>query len=85
MILGAIIMIVVVVIFFVGRQQLENKNELLEKQIEILEQQKASELERTNQLDERAKYVQTKRYIEEVAKNKFGLIYPDEIVIKPRS
>ncbi len=29
------------------------------------------------------KYMQTKQYIEDVAKEKLGLVYPDEIVIKP--
>lgn len=28
-------------------------------------------------------YMQTKQYIEDVAKDKLGLVYPDEIVIKP--
>lgn len=30
------------------------------------------------------KYMQTKQYIEDVAKEKLGLVYPDEIVIKPK-
>ena len=28
------------------------------------------------------KYVQTKKFAEEIAKDKFGLIYPDEIIFK---
>lgn len=28
-------------------------------------------------------YMKTKQYIEDVAKDKLGLVYPDEIVIKP--
>ncbi len=35
-------------------------------------------------LDEREKYMQTKKYIEDEAKDKLGLVYPDEIVIEPR-
>ena len=29
-------------------------------------------------------YMQTNKYIEDVAKDKLGLVYPDEIVIKPQ-
>ena len=29
-------------------------------------------------------YVQTKQYIEEVAKQKLGLVKPDEVLLKPR-
>ena len=35
------------------------------------------------ELEEYKKYVKTKKFVEEVAKNKFGLLYPDEILIKP--
>jgi len=31
----------------------------------------------------REQYMQTKQYIEDVAKDKLGLVYPDEIVIRP--
>ncbi len=34
-------------------------------------------------LASREKYMQTKKYIEDEAKNKLGLVYPDEIVIRP--
>ena len=31
------------------------------------------------------KYIQTKKFAEEVAKDKFGMIYPDELVFKPEN
>lgn len=34
-------------------------------------------------LENQRQYMQTKKYIEDVAKDKLGLVYPDEIVIKP--
>ena len=57
----------------------------LEYQIreENLEVQKQKELERKADLEERKVYVQTKQYIEEVAKEKLGLVNPDEILFKP--
>ena len=39
---------------------------------------------RSEQLKEKELYMQTKDYIEDEAKNKLGLVYPDEIVIKPK-
>ncbi len=39
---------------------------------------------KSEQLKEKEMYMQTKDYIEDEAKNKLGLVYPDEIVIKPK-
>ena len=38
---------------------------------------------RARELEEERKYVQTKEYIKEVAKEKLGLVDPDEILLKP--
>ena len=35
-------------------------------------------------LEQQQKYMKTRKYIEDEAKDKLGLVYPDEIVIKPR-
>lgn len=51
---------------------------------ENLEAQKAKEELRAASLEERRIYVQTKQYIEEVAKEKLGLVNPDEVILKPR-
>lgn len=50
---------------------------------EALMQQVAQEKSRANELEEHRIYVQTKQYIEEVAKQKLGLVKPDEILLKP--
>ena len=57
----------------------------LEYQIreETLEKQKAEEENRAKELEEYRVYVQTKQYIEEIAKQKLGLVNPDEILLKP--
>ena len=51
--------------------------------VENLEQQLKEEESRKSELEERKIYVQTKQYIEEVAKQKLGLVNPDEILLKP--
>lgn len=43
----------------------------------------AEEQERAKRLEEQRIYVQTKEYIEKVAKEKLGLVNPDEILLKP--
>lgn len=48
-----------------------------------LEAQLAEEERRAEQLEEERVYVQTKQYIEKVAKEKLGLVNPDEILLKP--
>ena len=62
------------------------KDKELEYQIreENLTAQRAQELERSKELEEYRIYVQTKRYIEEVAKQKLGLVNPDEILLNPK-
>lgn len=43
----------------------------------------AEEEERAKTLEEYRVYVQTKQYVEQVAKDKLGLVNPDEILLKP--
>lgn len=61
------------------------KKKDLEYQIreEALMKQVEQEEARANELEEYRVYVQTKQYIEEVAKQKLGLVKPDEILLKP--
>ena len=52
--------------------------------ISDLARQVQDEENRTRELEEYKIYVQTKQYAEEVAKEKLGLVNPDEILLKPR-
>lgn len=62
--------------------------ELKAKQKEYIEREKAlqaeiaSEQQRTEELKELETYTKTKKYAEEVAKEKLGLVYDDEIIFK---
>ena len=73
-ILGMVFAMLVVVglgvLLWNGKKNIEAKN------VEYEEKQ------RTEELNEYKKYVQTKKFAEEIAKDKFGLIYPDEIIFK---
>lgn len=50
---------------------------------ENLQNQLEQEQKRAESLEEERIYVQTKQYIEKVAKEKLGLVNPDEILLKP--
>lgn len=43
----------------------------------------AEEEERAKTLEEYRVYIQTKQYVEKVAKEKLGLVNPDEILLRP--
>lgn len=64
------------------------KSELKEKQAAYAEKQQElqekidKEEARAKEIEEYEKYTQTQKYIEDVAKEKLGLVYEDEIVFK---
>lgn len=59
-------------------KDIEKKNAKVDKLSQTLE----DETDRTLTLEEKKAYQSTKRYIEEIARNKLGLYYPDEIIVK---
>lgn len=70
------------VIMFIKTRDVREEVEDLKQQQQQLEVQLEDEEERAEQLEERKIYVQTKKYVEEVAKS-LGLVYPDELIYKP--
>jgi cell division protein FtsB len=62
---------------------LKEKDREYQLRLENLQAQKDKEENRAKDLEEYRVYVQTKQYIEEVAKQKLGLVNPDEILLKP--
>ncbi len=57
------------------------------RELDITKQSIESQIEEANlereALIAREQYMKTNQYIEDVAKDKLGLVYPDEIVIRP--
>jgi len=78
-----VVMCLFAVIVFKG-QELKAKNKSYIAREESLIAQIQKEKERTEELQEYSKYVKTKKYIEEVAREKLGLIYEDEIIFKAK-
>lgn len=83
---GMVTVLILVAMFcsviFVKSISLRNKRDEYNKKIEALEQQIEYEKERTKDLEEYEKYTKTVKYVEEVAKDKLGLVYEDEIVFE---
>lgn len=76
----AMLLVVVTVKSF----ELRQKQEAYAQREEALLLQIAEEQKRAEQIEEYKKYTQTKKYVEEVAKDKLGLVYEGEIVFKEK-
>jgi len=82
-----IIAVAVFVLFAVitfSRMQLQEEKRALEKQKAELEEKLQTEQERTAELESQRAYMQTVRYIEEIARDVLGLVYPDETILRPQ-
>ena len=66
-----------------GASSLREKDEAYRAREQSLEKAYEKELARKEQLKEYQIYVQTKEYVEKVAKEKLGLVKKDEILFKP--
>jgi cell division protein DivIC len=80
-----IIVFVVLCIFGIvafGKLKLEDKKKGLDNTIKSLEAQINNEKERATDIKNLEAYVQTKKYIEEIAREKLGLVYDYEIIFK---
>ena len=53
------------------------------EQLEQLKEQRDEQKARDAELDEFEDYVRTDEYVEDVAREKLGLVYSDEILFKP--
>ena len=80
----AIAGVVLLLLVFVSAASLSLRvsNSNQQDRIAELEAQIEAEEKRAEEIEEYGKYVQTKKYAEEVAKEKLGLVYEDEIIFK---
>lgn len=80
LVIMVIIMLMIVITY--GRFDLQKKqNEYTLKEEQLLEQIEAEE-KRAEEIEEYRKYTQTQKYVEEVAKEKLGLVNENEIIFK---
>ncbi len=82
MVLVSLVVLILTGVVAVKSAQLQEKKEIYKAKEQALETQIAEEELRAEEIEEYRKYTQTKKYVEEVAKDKLGLVYEDEIVFK---
>lgn len=80
-------MVMAVVIFLmlvvaVNNCQLNTKLAYYREKEKALTEQIDQEQKRSEEIEEFKKYTKTKKYIEEIAREKLGLVYEDEIIIQ---
>lgn len=84
LLLAFVVVLVIIAVTTFKSISLDHKN----KELQITQAHLERELEEANnkadELVEREKYMKTKKYIEDEAKNKLGLVNKDEILIKPK-
>lgn len=82
MFLVSLVVVMIMVAVAVQSVTLQDKIDAKTQQLEQLNAQIADEEKRTQEIEEFAKEVKTKGYIERVAREKLGLIYEGEILFK---
>ena len=76
------VVVVMLVVVAVNNHNLKKKLASYQEKEQILTEQLEAEKQRTEEIEEFKKYTKTKKYIEEVAREKLGLVYEDEIIIQ---
>ena len=82
MFLVSLVVLMIMVVVAVRSVELQQKIEGYDTQIASLTTQIEAENVRAEKIEEYRKYTQTKAYVEEVAKDKLGLVYEGEILFK---
>lgn len=82
MVLVTSVVVMILVVVAINSVKLQSKiDEQTARETELLAQVEA-EKTRAEEIEEYRKYTQTKKYVEEVAKDKLGLVYEGEILFK---
>ena len=76
-----VVLILMAVILFKGHE-LKLKQAEYQKKEETLQAQIEEEHERTRKLTDYEKYTKTDKFVEEIAKEKLGLLYENEILFR---
>lgn len=82
MFLVSIVVVMLLIVVAVKSHELQEKKDYYAQKEQQLQEQIEAEKLRAEEIAEYEKYTQTKKYIEDVAKDKLGLVYEGEIVFK---
>ncbi|MDO5345077.1 MAG: septum formation initiator family protein [Lachnospiraceae bacterium] len=78
----AVVVMMLLTVLLTQSHTLERKNTSYREQSAQLEEQILEEQVRAEDLRRLPEYTQSQEYIEKTAREKFGLVYPDEILFK---
>ncbi len=81
-ILITIVLVMLVIVVSVGKHNISKRQAEYDKREARLLEQIEEENKRAEEITEYEKYTKTKKYAEEVAKEKLGLVKEDEIIFK---
>lgn len=82
MLLAVTVVLMMLIVVAVKSVELKQQRAAYMAREEVLMQDIAEEEARSEEIAEYEKYTQTKKYVEEVAKEKLGLVYDGEIIFK---
>ncbi len=82
MFLVTTVIVMMLVVVAINSIELKQKLAMYKAKEQMLTEQIAEEEKRTEEIAEYEKYTQTKKYVEEVAKDKLGLVHEGEIIFK---
>lgn len=82
MLLVTTVVLMMLVVVTIKSVELQGKKEAYLLREAELQEEIAAEEARTKEIEEYGKYTQTKKYVEELAKDKLGLVYEGEIIFK---
>ena len=82
MFLVSLVVVLIMIVVAVKSVELQQKIDAKAKEEQLLDDQIAAEERRAEEIEAFGKEVQTKGYIEDVAREKLGLVYEDEIMFK---
>lgn len=76
------VVLALLVALSIHTRALKREDEAYAAREEVLQSQLEAESKRSAELEEKSIYVQTRDYIEQIARDRLGLIAPDESVIR---
>ena len=82
MFLVSLVVVLIMIVVAVKSVELQQKIDAKAKEEQLLDEQIASEEQRSRDIESFGKEVQTKGYIEDIAREKLGLVYEGEIMFK---
>ncbi len=82
MLLVTTVVLMMMLVVTVKSVELRQKRAVYREREEVLLQEIELEEARSAEIEEYGKYTQTKKFVEEVAKEKLGLVYDGEIIFK---